>query len=137
MFNNPTRKEKIQPQPPLLILLVMVCLKKYLTLFKKHFWRTKCCTLLKGIGFLILPRTYGLGDWSFNSVVELCFQINNIFQNAIITNMVKKTMERHAFLILAEAITIITTFDLWMSQGGLIPLLWLSITSIRNGNHVM
>jgi len=32
--------------------------------------------------------------------------------------MVNKTMEHRIFLAFNEAITIITTFDLWMSQGG-------------------
>jgi hypothetical protein len=46
----------------------------------------------------------------------------------VIFNMVNKIMEHHVFPSFVKSITIVITFNLWMSQKDLRLLLWWSIT---------
>ncbi len=49
---------------------------------------------------------------------QVTFPNKQQFSNNVVASMVNKTMECHVFLTFVDAIIVITTFDLWMFQGG-------------------
>jgi len=48
-----------------------------------------------------------------------CFPSQATFVEEVLHAMVKKTMQLHVLITLTKATTLLASFDLWMSKGGM------------------
>ncbi len=48
-----------------------------------------------------------------------CFSFQATFVKEVLHAMIKKTMQLHVLIALTKATTLSTSFDLWMSKGGM------------------
>jgi hypothetical protein len=114
--------KKWKKQPPLLISSTLKCHTKIQTLFKNCFLEDLILYIIKGNQPLSSIENVWLRRLVLHQCGQVTFPSRQQFNNKVISSM-SKTMEHHIVPILVNAITITTTFDMWILEEVLIHLL--------------